>query len=117
MRVLELRLLKLCKDKPANLLDATLSIEKIRKDMNKSRESLGSRRKDRVTIRDRSDVTILDLARLFDIERRQVLEDEEETLKEQETQLLKDIEERNYFGNSRDPDSVVGSEEDEYIDS
>ncbi len=118
MRVLELRLLKLCKDKPTNLLDATLSIEKLRKDMNKARESLGSRRKDRISVKDRSDITILDLARLFDVEKRNKLDMEERVLIEEENSLLKDISSRGYVGNSMDHDAdYEDEEEDEEVEA
>lgn len=113
MRVLEIRLLKACKDKPSNLLDASQALEKLRRDMHKTKESLGSRRRDRVSIRQRTDVSVVDLAALFDAERKAVLEEEEAKLNEGESKLLKDFD--GFPGNKNDIDSDIIEEDSDDI--
>lgn len=113
MRVLEIRLLKACKDKPSNLLDASQALEKLRRDMHKTKESLGSRRRDRVSIRQRTDVSVVDLAALFDAERKAVLEEEEAKLNEGESKLLKEFDDSP--GNKNDIDSDIIEEDSDDI--
>ncbi len=112
MRVLEIRLLKACKDKPVKLLDASMALEKLRRDMQKTKESLGSRRRDRVSLKQRTDLSIVDLAALFDNERRLVLEEEEAKLNEEEGVLAKRFDD--FPGNKNDQDADrIGEESDD----
>lgn len=109
MRVLEIRLLKACKNKPTNLLDASMALEKLRRDMQKTKESLGSRRRDRVSIRQRTDISVVDLAALFDNERRAVLDEEEARLNKEEGILVEEFSE--FPGNKNDQDADIIEEE------
>lgn len=112
MRVLEIRLVKACKDKPAKLLDASLALEKLRRDMQKTKENLGSRRRDRVSIRQKTDISIVDLAAVFDTERRIELEEKEERLRKEEDMLME--EHSDWIGNRNDMDAdmVEGDDDD-----
>lgn len=105
MRVLEIRLLKACKDKPTKLLDASMALEKLRRDMQKTKESLGSRRRDRVSLRQRTDVSIVDLAALFDNEHRLILEEEDAGLIKVEDKLADRFGE--FPGNKKDVDADI----------
>ncbi len=112
MRVLEIRLLKACKDKPTKLLDASMALEKLRRDMQKTKENLGSRRRDRVSIKQRTDISIIDLAALFDNERKAELDAEEERLHEEGKMLLE--EQSEWAGNKNDKDAeIIGEDEDD----
>lgn len=112
MRVLEIRLLKACKDKPTKLLDASMALEKLRRDMQKTKESLGSRRRDRVSLRQRTDVSIVDLAALFDNERRAVLDEEEAKLNDEEEILSREFSEFPGNVNDVDADLIEGDTDD-----
>ena len=114
MRVLEIRLLKACKDKPTKLLDASMALEKLRRDMQKTKENLGSRRRDRVSLKQRTDISIVDLAALFDNERSLILEEEERKLNEREELWFKDRGE--CVGNKNDIDADI-IKEDEFDDT
>lgn len=112
MRVLEIRLLKACKDKPTKLLDASMALEKLRRDMQKTKENLGSRRRDRVSLKQRTDVSIVDLAALFDNERRAVLEGEEAKLNKEEEIEAKRFKEFPGNKNDIDADIMEGDDDD-----
>lgn len=112
MRVLEIRLLKACKDKPTKLLDASMALEKLRRDMQKTKENLGTRRRDRVSIRQRTDISIVDLAALFDNERKAEWEEEEAKLGGEEELLSKKFEEFPGNVNDVDADIIEGDADD-----
>jgi len=101
-KVLEMRLLKDSRGaKTDKLLDASASIEKIRKQTEKLKENLATRRKDRIDPKKFSGFSIVDLAVSYDMDKKRELvakttkfmKEEEET---SESELL--------IGNSNDPD-------------
>ena len=65
-RVLEIRLLKTSKDKPDRQIDISTSIEKLRKQTEKIKESLSLRRRDRLDPNEFKGLSIVDLAVAFD---------------------------------------------------
>jgi hypothetical protein len=72
-RILELRLLAQSKGKPKNILDCSTTIEKFRKNSDKIKMSLASRRVDRVDTRQKTGFSIVDIATAFDDEKRKEL--------------------------------------------
>ena len=103
-RVLEIRLLKGSKSRPDDLIDTSSAIEKLRKQTEKLKENLASRRKDRIDPKKYSGFSIVDLAVSFDTDKKrenmdsalQIKKDEEEVLK---SELL--------IGNKNDADASV----------
>jgi len=107
-RVLEVRLLRSSKGAMGHI-DASAAIEKLRKQTEKLKENLASRRKDRIDPKKYSGFSIVDLAVSFDNEKKErmmrkaskLLEEEEEVSK---SKLLK--------GNRYDQDADVIEEDD-----
>lgn len=69
-KVLEIRLLKASKGNSTDLLDASASIEKIRKQTEKLKENLVSRRRDRIDPKKFSGFSIVDLAVAYDMDKK-----------------------------------------------
>lgn len=74
-RILELRLLKKAKDDPRRILDCAASIERFRKNSEKIKMSLASRRMDRVDTKNKGGLSIVDLVERFDSDRRKQLQE------------------------------------------
>lgn len=74
-RILELRMLKAAKETPKRILDVAASIERFRKNSEKIKMGLASRRMDRVDTKNKSSFSIVDIANQFDENRRKALED------------------------------------------
>ena len=72
-RVLEFRLLKNSKDSISKQMDAAMAIEKLSRKNEKIKESLSSRRKDRINPNDLKGFSIVDLAVAFNQEKKQQL--------------------------------------------
>ena len=83
-RILELRLLKVSKNKPQNILDAGSTIEKLRKNSDKLKMNLASRRMDRVDTKNKQSFSIVDIAVAYDTKRRAELEDRVKLLDKEE---------------------------------
>lgn len=74
-RVLELRLLKASKGDSAMQMDASIVIERLRKQTEKMKDNLAARRKDRIDPKKYSGFSIVDLAVSFDMDKkREVME-------------------------------------------
>jgi hypothetical protein len=99
-RVLEFRLLKASKKDPSKQIDASTAIERLRKQTDKLKESLGSRRKDRIDPRKFSGFSIVDLAVNFDAEKKKALYGRDTSYRSEEDTL----------SNS---DLMVGNKDDE----
>jgi hypothetical protein len=65
-RVLEIRLLKTGKGQPGKQIDASTAIEKLRKQNDKIKENLSSRRRDRINPNEYKGFSIVDLAVAFE---------------------------------------------------
>jgi len=103
-RVLEIRLLKTSKGDPDRQLDISASVEKIRKQNDKLRENLSSRRRDRIDPNEYKGFSIVDLAVAHDSERKNKLADK---VKELEAEELEAREKRKeYVGNRYDVDAA-----------
>jgi len=72
-RVLEIRLLKTGKGNPDKQIDASTAIEKLRKQNDKIKDNLLSRRKDRVNPNEYKGFSIVDLAVAFEKEKKKEL--------------------------------------------
>jgi len=101
-RVLEFRLLKESKGDASIQLDTAAAVEKLGKKNEKIKESLSTRRKDRVNPNEFKGFSIVDLAAAFNNEKKRKLTDKMQTLKDEEAAMLK--KRRDYLGNSTDPD-------------
>ena len=100
-RVFEFRLLKTGKDS-TNILDTAGAIEKLSKKNEKIKESLSTRRKDRINPNEFKGFSIVDLAVAFNNEKRIALKEKIDRLKEEEKEMLE--KRRDYVGNKYDAD-------------
>jgi len=101
-RVLEFRLLKDSKGSADRQLDVAAAIERLGKKNEKIKESLSSRRRDRVNPNEFKGFSIIDLAAAFDNEKGKELREKIKNLKEEERVLLEKRGE--YTGNQYDID-------------
>jgi len=112
-KVLEIRLLKTSKGKPETQLDISNAIEKIRKESQKLKENLFTRRRDRINPNEFKGFSIVDLAVAFDDEKKMKLLDKTSKLQEEEQKVLENRKE--YQGNRYDVDvQKTEDEEDVY---
>lgn len=103
-KVLELRLLKTSKGNPDKQIDISTSIEKMRKQTEKIKENLSSRRRDRINPNEFKGFSIVDLAVSFDSTRKMELEDKIRKLREEEEEMLE--KRKDYAGNRYDVDTT-----------
>ena len=101
-RVQEVRLLTYGKDTPSKLIDASQTIERLRKNTEKLKDSLAARRKDRVKNFGRDGLSMVDLVVMYEKNRKDALEEKTRTMLREEEQFLK---ERTDSGNRDDPDA------------
>lgn len=101
-RVLEFRLLKESKDNVTDHLNVSASIEKLRKHNNTIKESLFTRRKDRIDPNQYKGYSIVDLVASYDEERSKKLQEHEAELQKEEREILK--KRKDYKGNKDDKD-------------
>jgi hypothetical protein len=101
-RVLEFRLLKGSIDNADRQLDTAAAIEKLSKKNEKIKESLSSRRKDRINPNEFKGFSIIDLAVAFNNEKKLKLKDRMDKLKQEEEEMLAKRED--YDGNRYDID-------------
>lgn len=102
-RLLEFRILKTVKDNPEAVLDISKALETIRKENQKLKESLSSRRKDRYNPNEYKGFSIVDLAVAFDDQKRLELDSKLKKLKVQEEEIIE--KRKDYHGNRHDIDS------------
>jgi hypothetical protein len=91
-RVMEIRLLKTAKGQPDRNLDIHKAIESIRKQNDKIKENLSSRRKDRIDPNEFKGFSIIDLALAFDNEKKEKMEKKARKLKREEKEVMKEYE-------------------------
>ena len=110
-RVLEIRLLKTGKDSTDKQIDASTAIEKLRKQNDKIKDNLLSRRKDRINPHEYKGFSIVDLAVAFEqSKKKELLEKVAVNRREEEEAML---EFSNFDGNRYDLDVLVkGDKED-----
>lgn len=101
-RILEFRLLKESKGNSDKQIDVAATIEKMSKKNEKIKESLSSRRKDRINPNEFKGFSIVDLAVAYDQSKKQDLNERVSKLKHEEAVLLESR--RDYKGNSEDAD-------------
>lgn len=109
-RVLEFRLLKGSKDNADRQLDTATAIEKLSKKNEKIKESLSSRRKDRINPNELKGFSIVDLAVAFTNDKRLKLKEKSEQLKAEEQKIIESR--KDYTGNKCDID-IKENREDE----
>lgn len=109
-RVLEFRLLKLGKDSSISQLDSSAAIERLRKQTDKLKESLATRRRDRIDPKKFSGFSIVDLAAAFDSEHRNKLLKRDEEMAEEEYEAMQASDS---VGNRLDEDVIIEGAEDE----
>lgn len=103
-RVLEIRLLKSSKNNTDDLIDTSAAIEKLRKQTEKLKENLASRRKDRIDPKKYSGFSIVDLAVSYDMDKKKENMERALRIKKDEEEILKsDL----LIGNRDDADASV----------
>ena len=103
-RVLELRLLKAGKGSPSMQIDASTAVERVRKQTEKLKENLATRRKDRIDPKKYSGLSIVDLAVAFDQDKKHIsLTRSKELVAEEDIVRESDL----LIGNSHDQDAEV----------
>jgi hypothetical protein len=115
-RVLEFRLLKTSKTDTDKQIDISAAIERLNKENKKIKESLSSRRKDRIDPNKYKGFSIVDLAVAFDEQKKEKLY---ETIKGNKLEESLFMESRkDYFGNRFDSDTNTKDEGfGDYVDS
>ena len=106
-RVLEFRLLKSSKSNVSMQLDAAISIDKLAKKNEKIKESLSSRRKDRINPNDMKGFSIVDLAVAFNNDKKIELSKRMQKLREEEAEAI--LQRGDYVGNKLDVSDVGGN--------
>ena len=110
-RVLEIRLLKTSKGDPDRQIDISVAIEKIRKQNDKLRENLSSRRRDRINPNEFKGFSIVDLAVAFDDDKKLILQEKALHLKVEEKAASD--KRKDYTGNRSDVDAGRRDKEEE----
>lgn len=110
-RVLEIRLLKASKGEAEKHLDISNAIEKLRKQNDKIKDNLSSRRKDRINPNEYKGFSIVDLAVAFEQNKKKALLEKGKKHKLEEEKILKMYNEHD--GNKYDADvTLIGEKED-----
>ncbi len=111
-KVLEIRLLKSSKGNAEKHLDISNAVEKLRKQNDKVKENLSTRRKDRIDPGRIKGMSIVDLAVAFEDDKKRELQDRIERLSVGEEEASDKRED--YIGNRYDPDAeaIVGGDND-----
>jgi len=103
-KVLELRLLKASKGQTDMQIDASAAIERLRKATEKLKESLATRRKDRIDPKKFGGFSIVDIAVAYDMDKKQELMAQSAYFKEEEAEVLKS---ELLVGNKEDEDAEM----------
>lgn len=104
-RILEFRLLKIAKEKPEAVLDISAALEKLRKENQKIKESLSSRRKDRHNPNEYKGFSIVDLAVAFDDQKKLELDEKLKKFAAKEKEITE--KRKDYHGNRYDTDVKI----------
>jgi len=108
-RVLEIRLLKASKNNPDMQIDASIAIERLRKQTEKLKDNLAARRKDRIDPKKYSGFSIVDLAVAFDMEKKREAMERINQFKVEEDEV---VESKLLIGNRNDEDAEIIEEDD-----
>jgi len=109
-RVLEFRLLKTSRDDVDRQVDISATLEKIRKENKTLKESLATRRKDRIDPNEFKGFSIVDLAVAFDARKKQKLQEQiNKNIKEEEAAIER---RKNYTGNRYDVETEIKEGDD-----
>ena len=108
-KVLSFRLLKETKDDVSKQLDVAAAMEKLDKRNEKIKESLSTRRRDRINPNELKGFSIVDLAVAYDREVVEAHRVKIEKMRHEEAQMVKKRE--SYIGNRYDPDDLSGEAE------
>ena len=92
-KIIEVRLMKSSKDKASDHLNYSSSLEKLRKQSDKIKDNLASRRKDRVDLNEFKGFSIIDLAVGFDDAKKLKLELQARKMKEEQVAIEAILEE------------------------
>jgi len=103
-RVLEIRLLKASRDDSNKQMDSSSAIEKLRRQTDKLKESLASRRRDRIDPKKYAGLSIVDLAVAFDSDRKRQLMNKSVELRDEEEEIKNS---KLLIGNRYDSDAKV----------
>lgn len=110
-RVLEIRLLKSSKGKASAHLDISNAVEKLRKQSDKIKENLSTRRKDRIDPGRIKGISIVDFAVAFEEDKKMELQERLDRLGVEEAETME--KRLGYIGNRQDPDAeAVGGNDD-----
>lgn len=101
-KILEIRLLKASKGDIDKHLDISASIEKLRKQTEKIKESLSARRKDRINPNEYKGFSIVDLAVSFDDKKKEKMEKKAQKLKKEQKKAMEEL--NTHQGNRYDID-------------
>lgn len=101
-KVLEIRLLRSSKGDADKQIDTSAAIERLKRQTEKIKENLSSRRKDRINPNEFKGFSIVDLAVAFDLSKKRRLADKIELLKQEEKEIVEKRKE--YTGNRYDVD-------------
>ena len=104
-RLLEFRVLKTIKDRPEAVLDISRALETIRKENQKLKESLSSRRKDRYNPNEYKGFSIVDLAVAFEDQKKAELNEKLKKLRVEEEKVIE--KRKDYHGNRYDIDTAA----------
>jgi hypothetical protein len=107
-RVLELRLLKASKGNASMQIDASTAIERLRKQTEKLKENLASRRKDRIDPKKYSGFSIVDMAVSFDMDKKREIMERASKMRVSEGEIGKS---ELLIGNRTDEDADIIEEE------
>lgn len=107
-RVHEIRLLQYGKETPSKLIDASQSIERLRKNTEKLKDSLAARRKDRVKYSGKDGLSMVDLVVMYEKEKKESRDERTAALLREEEHFLK---ERAESGNRQDTDAQIFRED------
>ena len=111
-RVLEIRLLKTSKGDPDKQIDVSTAIEKLRKQNDKIKDSLSSRRKDRIDPNEYKGFSIVDLAIAYEEDRKKDLMQKALKNKKEENEVLEEY--KKFPGNRYDLDVMVEDNQEDY---
>lgn len=111
-RVLEIRLLKTSKGEPGKQIDASTAIEKLRKQNDKIKDNLSSRRKDRINPNEYKGFSIVDLAVAYEKDKKTSMMKKALDLQKEQKEASKLFDE--FTGNRYDMDVQLDGGEDDF---
>ena len=111
-RVLEIRLLKTSKGDPDKQIDVSTAIEKLRKQNDKIKDNLSSRRKDRIDPNEYKGFSIVDLAIAYEEDKKSNLMKKALQNKVEEKEALEEY--KKFPGNRHDLDAVISDDQEDY---